>query len=469
MPEKKPLSRREFLGRIGVTAAGVTTTGVTSLLPNSAEADVVPPPTLLVSAQLLPVYSTPSPAPIEDSTNQDGPVVWASVFQGPDRKIYSVGASNHSTALANSVRCFNPATEKCELPFANITGKYVDSYDNHPSMLHYSDAKLVWYNHGVFDLVHKTWIYGNLPPTLETTGEGYILNSSLIEKRYNPAAAWCPGLDMGLFWSGSSGSGYQGQQVMAVITRNPNYPTQQQPWVATNVSIPNLPSFGFARNNAVCVGTYLYLGGGIVLGRGVTGAAVGATQLTINDPTGVAVGARLYFYAVTAKTYVRAVNGNVLTVDPLPRPPSGSYTPSSPMTVLTTHNGFYRLDLATISTTRNVVKLANWPESVELADPPVTMPTATRTNYPQLVYDSAKNRLVLLGRTVWTYDIASNTWTNLTPSNWVPRDQVMGAYDRVNDAIYFRGMIISATGSSIKQDAYTWRKLQFPDAKKRPL
>lgn len=102
------------------------------------------------------------------------------------------------------------------------------------------------------------------------------------------------------------------------------------------------------------------------------------------------------------------------------------------------YNGFWRIDVRDMSTT---VQLANLP---------------TTEQYTQLAYDSRRKRILLLGDSLWAYNIDANSWSVISPSGW-PAGQIhkMGEYHEELDRVYFRG----GTGGGVQSEA--WHEVAF--------
>jgi hypothetical protein len=92
---------------------------------------------------------------------------------------------------------------------------------------------------------------------------------------------------------------------------------------------------------------------------------------------------------------------------------------------------FYKLDCRNMVYTR----LTDWPDTFALE--------AGGSGYYTLsVYDSKRNRIIMLGWKVWSYSLSMNTWTDITPDDWVPLTHAMGAYIVELDAVVYRGGIL---------------------------
>lgn len=88
-------------------------------------------------------------------------------------------------------------------------------------------------------------------------------------------------------------------------------------------------------------------------------------------------------------------------------------------------------------------------------------PTKTNDEFPQTVYDSTRQKLVRIGVKLQEYDIASNVWTDITPSNWPAGGYwyVNGVYHPTQNAIYFRGTLASQPGLTTAN--FRWHKITF--------
>ena len=91
-------------------------------------------------------------------------------------------------------------------------------------------------------------------------------------------------------------------------------------------------------------------------------------------------------------------------------------------------------------------------------------PAPSGDYFPQMVYDSARNHIVLLGMKVLDYDIVANSWTDVTPSGWPGYRSPMGVYHPTLNAIFFRGMPANQDFSKY----FDWNKVTFGPAPPRP-
>jgi hypothetical protein len=85
-------------------------------------------------------------------------------------------------------------------------------------------------------------------------------------------------------------------------------------------------------------------------------------------------------------------------------------------------------------------------------------PVVTDEYFPQMVYDSSRNHLVVIGIRVFDYDIAADMWRDVTPTGWRGYRNPMGVYHPIRNAIYFRG---SPLNSSVYGEHFEWHKMTF--------
>jgi hypothetical protein len=105
-------------------------------------------------------------------------------------------------------------------------------------------------------------------------------------------------------------------------------------------------------------------------------------------------------------------------------------------------NAFYKIHIPTKTRTAT---LAPYPE-------------VANEYFPQMVYDSARNHMVLIGIRVFDYDFGANLWRDVTPSGWPGYRSPMGVYHPGARAIYFRGSPVNAT--AFVQN-FEWHKMTF--------
>lgn len=85
-------------------------------------------------------------------------------------------------------------------------------------------------------------------------------------------------------------------------------------------------------------------------------------------------------------------------------------------------------------------------------------PVLSGEYFPQMVYDSARGHIVLVGAQVLDYDPATDIWRNVTPSGWRGYRSPMGVYHPLQNAIYFRGTPLNVGAYS---ENFEWHKLVF--------
>ncbi|HTE43082.1 MAG TPA: hypothetical protein VK629_19825 [Steroidobacteraceae bacterium] len=86
------------------------------------------------------------------------------------------------------------------------------------------------------------------------------------------------------------------------------------------------------------------------------------------------------------------------------------------------------------------------------------MPAVSGDYFPQMVHDTVRNKLVVLGVRVLEYDIQSNAWTDITPSGWAGYESVGGVYHEGLNAIFFRGQPKNSTTYSAQ---FRWHRMSF--------
>jgi hypothetical protein len=79
--------------------------------------------------------------------------------------------------------------------------------------------------------------------------------------------------------------------------------------------------------------------------------------------------------------------------------------------------------------------------------------------YAQMVHDSLRNRLVLLGVGVYVYEIGVDAWVDVTPADWPGYEAVNGVYHAELDAIFFRGTVVDAPGDFAT--CFSWHRMDF--------
>lgn len=76
--------------------------------------------------------------------------------------------------------------------------------------------------------------------------------------------------------------------------------------------------------------------------------------------------------------------------------------------------------------------------------------------YPQMVYDTRRGVIVVIGIKVQEYSLSGNSWSDVTPVGWPGYTSPMGVYHPANDAIYFRGI---PTNLTVQSQAFKWHRI----------
>lgn len=106
-------------------------------------------------------------------------------------------------------------------------------------------------------------------------------------------------------------------------------------------------------------------------------------------------------------------------------------------------NAFYKIDLSTQTLTATL-----------------TAPTRDVNDYyPQLVHDSARSKLILIGIKLLEYDIAGDTWSDITPAGWPGYKSAMGVYHATLGVIFFRGLPQDAVYPGSDPKNFEWHKI----------
>jgi hypothetical protein len=90
-------------------------------------------------------------------------------------------------------------------------------------------------------------------------------------------------------------------------------------------------------------------------------------------------------------------------------------------------------------------------------------PAQSGEYFPQMVYDSRRNYLVLIGKRLYQYNLAtespSQAWEDVTPAGWPGYVSPMGVYHPGHDVIYFRGVHTQA--ALTLPDDFMWHKIKI--------
>lgn len=334
----------------------------------------------------------------EDDAGMDGFIAWQTAFLLNDGRIASFGTGNHQPDQNNGVRIIDPVTTPgsvtsyYEFPWTQVavppfwnsgasngTNRYASNLDNHVSMYLPSEDKAIWADHGVFDFVANTWIFGDRSPN--TQGPSAFIDITAIPNifgAYNPAHFWCSALDVGGWYGNSAGGFGQARDRMALIERTTSGP---KAWRLRQFSISGVPGVNHSRNESVCVGPFLYL--------------IGNTDVPTDE-------------LADGPIFMRKIDLRTETL------------------------------VATLT-------------------PPTKNPS---DEFPQVVYDPERQKIVRLGWRLQEYDIATNTWSDITPSGWPGYWYVAAVYHPTNKKIYFRGVAGGTGGLSVAN--FRWHSLTFP-------
>lgn len=100
---------------------------------------------------------------------------------------------------------------------------------------------------------------------------------------------------------------------------------------------------------------------------------------------------------------------------------------------------FYKIDVATATVLATL-----------------TAPTRDASDYYwQLIHDSDRGKLVLIGIRIQEYSIVDDEWTDRTPVGWPGYTSPMGVYHPGQGCIYFRGIKVGGSGL----DHFEWHRL----------
>lgn len=90
----------------------------------------------------------------------------------------------------------------------------------------------------------------------------------------------------------------------------------------------------------------------------------------------------------------------------------------------------------------------------------LTPPSNMGNAFPQLVYDSHRDRLVLLGRRLAVYRFGMDSWTDVSPDSWRGYLHPMGVYHPSLDVILFRGRPRDIGNETPRPD-FGWNRITF--------
>lgn len=362
--------------------------------------------------------------------------------------------------------------------------KSATTYDNHPSAYFDKTRDSAWLAHGIANV----GVSGNLgqyirgflyPQTHDPTD--YILADTEYHfgEVYNPTVVSCPDLNWVISYGASNGSGYPSFSMRIFkYTGNPS-----APWSCLGSTIGmqphGLPSFAQTRNEACCLGTTMYLGGGVNKWDGVhpaggpgfgiapyesgsvsnvigwydhgmlDGQELPATSLFAAH--GIPDLATVYARDCTTHTFkiCATPGGAALTI------PDGSGLFWYPNPRL------YAIDLTTTIPTVTIVSQRYANQTAQ-----------ANGKQGKLVADTLRNRLIHIGKKVTAFDIATSTWTEISVAGWPAGgfDRVQGFFSAEFDAVYFRGNDLPLEGTPAYQadtafpgaNQWEWHSIVFP-------
>ena len=212
----------------------------------------------------------------QDMTGHSNAPNYDSVHLLSDGRIASFGDTGiHLDNESNKIQAFNPVTESIDtlapweqwISATNLTDKIPpgggynknsSTHDNHPTGYFASRNVLVWFRHCVFDVGAGAYIRGDRPPMTQGW-DTYCTGGGNFGNRYNPAYVQCPTLNLCAFFG--DGPGGVGQYNTLTLWRDigpAGAPLQAESF---DLSASGVAGFR-ARNNAACIGTKMYVGGG---------------------------------------------------------------------------------------------------------------------------------------------------------------------------------------------------------------
>jgi hypothetical protein len=404
----------------------------------------------------------------------NAPPNYESVHLMADGRIASIGwIGIHAPEFSNAIFAFDPATNTVDVlapweqyistkdlrpkvPPVRGAGynKHCSTHDNHPSAYFADTNSLVWFGHCVFDVASRRYLKGNRPPHTEGW-ETYATGHNGMATTYNPAYAQCPDLNVVAFYGASYG-GYGTSATSLVVWKRTD--SARAPWhaIVTDLAAKGIPGIARARNNAACLGTKMYVGGGQ---GGRRGTRVVDSVFTVPDhgyregfefslfpdagqagmPRGMTYGQAYYVSDVTPDTFrISATRGG--------RPLSvGDLTPLSGAIP---NYRMWAIDLRDLS-----VELVSDGFGLGVMD-----------SYPQLMADIRRNRLLLVGKQVSVYDPASRMWSPVEVERWPAGGfkSVVGAHVAARDRIFFRG---TPAAGDIGRVPWQWNSIAFTNSR----
>jgi hypothetical protein len=108
--------------------------------------------------------------------------------------------------------------------------------------------------------------------------------------------------------------------------------------------------------------------------------------------------------------------------------------------VATGGNAFYKINVVTYALTATL-----------------TAPADEDDYFPQMVYDSSRQKIILIGKALQEYDLSADTWTDISPAGWPGFTSPMGVYHPTLNAIFFRGIRVGGVDS----DHFKWHRISW--------
>jgi len=459
--------------RTVILTFGASLAGASHLVRSMAAAAGTKSVNLPASSSSSSAFFTGSIAYQDPAGGTVSPPNYESVHLMTDERIASIGWTGiHRTEHSNAIYAFNPDTGAVDLlaPWEQYVSaqdlqpkippvreggynKHCSTYDNHPSAYFAATNTLVWFGHCVFDVTGQKYIRGNRPPQT-SNWQTYATGHNAMWSTYNPAYAQCPALNVVAFY-GSSHGGYGTPNTGIVVWRKTG--PESAPWQAT---VTNLAGQGMlpittARNNAACLGTKMYVGGGSV------GPPVAVSDSVFTKaghgyhdefefslfpntgqegvPQGMTVGRTYYVRDATPNTFriTDSRGGKAIKV----AEKSGSLG-------IAQNYRMWAIDLNDLT--------------VELVS--TEWGLGVSQYYPQLLADTLRNRLVLIGKTVSEFNPATKVWNAIPVKDW-PSDgfkSVGGAHVARYDKVFFRG---TRRSGPAEPTCWQWNSIAFAGGK----
>jgi hypothetical protein len=361
----------------------------------------------------------------ESNAGHDGPVSWQSVYLLNDGTIASFGTGNHAPNQSNAMRIIDVSDPD------NVTTSNAFTWDQEA-------ASPFWTREAIEGVDTPYPQVGNVAGL-----NGFNQKATNFD---NHASIYLPWANKTIWF----GHGVFDHEVndWTYGNRSPNTDTYDD-----FIDVSARPGFDQAYNPSVAICTALRIG--VLFGNSGGGSGNEFdTLLTVEDnPAGpepykiVATG--MSAEGVAELCYGRNSSvcvGHFLYLGGLLGNSSG---------VPIGGNAFYKIDLRD----KTLVEELTPPSFVTDSGPGADDGDA----FPQLVYDVDRQKFVNIGIALQEYDIATDTWTDITPDGWPGYRHPMGVYHWINKKIYFRGIPQPTVGGTGSQN-FNWHSLEFPQA-----